>query len=224
MKTFKEFKDQVNEITHIVHTIKIGKEDVAGEPIKISAKDNKDAWNKATKAVDKLGGHYIDKVVSVKEQTEIDEGFVNNVVKPLALTAAIAGATGVGSHLDKIHPSQFKSDNITYTIAHNPQDAQGRDVQKKTLNGKPHLVWQHKGQTFALPVNEETGIDEAISKALRLKHFEKNYGDKIKTVAITGTPEKSEKAKKKLSFLQHVKNNLDAQKFATESASDDEIV
>jgi len=235
MKTYKEFKSelildikhdeeyQLDEATHIVHTIKLGKEDKAGEPIKISATNNKDAWDKAQKAVDKLGGHYIDKVVSIKEEVELDEGFMDNVVKPLAITAAIAGATGVGSHFDKTHPSQFTADNTRYTIAHNPQDAQGRDAQKKTLNGKPHLVWQHKGQTFALPVNEETEIDEGASSILRAKHYLRVAEPRAKSDAIIaqakGDKEAEAKANKRLSFTQHVRNKMDFPKLAVESSN-----
>jgi len=160
---------------------------------------------------------------SDNEEVELKEGFMDNVVKPLALTAAIAGATGVGSHFDKTHPSQFTADNTRYTIAHNPQDAQGRDAQKKTLNGKPHLVWQHKGQTFALPVNEETEIDEGASSILRAKHYLRVAEPRAKSDAIIaqakGDKEAEAKANKRLSFTQHVRNKMDFPKLAVESSN-----
>lgn len=57
--------------THVVHTMELGNpKDKPGKPIHITATDNKDAWNKATKAVDKIPGHYIDKVVPLSESMD----------------------------------------------------------------------------------------------------------------------------------------------------------
>ena len=70
-KGYAQDKMSNEEVTHVVHTLQPkGDGDVAGPKIKITAKDNKEAWAEAEKHVSKLRGHYIDKVVPISEKLD----------------------------------------------------------------------------------------------------------------------------------------------------------
>lgn len=73
MKPKKVDENLDEQHTHVVHTMEVGsKEDTKGKSFKISAKDNKDAWQQATKMTDKIKGHYVDKVVPIGEEADLE--------------------------------------------------------------------------------------------------------------------------------------------------------
>jgi len=66
---------ELDEGTHVVHTKEVGKgsTDKDGPKISIKADNDKHAWQVGQQKVDKMGGHYIDKIEPIKEQMELDE-------------------------------------------------------------------------------------------------------------------------------------------------------
>jgi len=167
-----EYSDEVGMVKSNLHTIIRMCKELDDHMI---SDENLPEWVEEkvsqAKAMIVSAGDYIISQHEMGNIQKTDEGWkdvAKGAGRGLAAAAIIGGASGIGSHLDKTHPSQFKSNNTRYTISHNPQDAQGRDAQKTMLNGKPYLVWHWKGQDFAyaLPVKEGFWTHDTLADQL----------------------------------------------------------
>jgi hypothetical protein len=119
-KAFQQYAErignQMEEATHVVHTMELGsKEDKPGKKIHISAKDNKDAWDKATKAVDKIPGHYIHKVVPINESkmSAVHADLGDLLDKHIDKYKSMGGAENLAHHTGKASEKLAKRHGIS---------------------------------------------------------------------------------------------------------------